>query len=299
MSESTMLTVTALYIYPVKSLGGIKLNSAKLTVQGLAYDRRWMVIDHQGCFVTQRTLAQMALIEVDINDEYLILSASGYEDFKVPLTKSFSPTDNVNTEVWRDKVIGFNEGFEAEEWLTRVLGLYHGHPLRLVRFADNQIRQVDKNYLPKPNSTHNLNTQASHTAYADGFPFLLTNTMSLTALNHQLTQQGKQAVSMSRFRSNIVVKGLEAWQENTVTTLVSESADEQRWQFELCKPCERCPITKIDPFTAQVPDKLEPLKTLAAMDTHVPLTGAYFGQNAVLSVGESAVISVGDKFTFS
>ncbi|AWB67018.1 MOSC domain-containing protein [Saccharobesus litoralis] len=293
-----MPEISAIYIYPVKSLGGIKLKSAKLGVRGLAYDRHWMITDENYEFVTQRSLAEMALIEVWLNDSHLTLSKVGLEDLIIPLDKTFSSSDKVLTKVWRDKVQGLNEGLEASEWLTRALGLYRGQPLQLVRMPDGEHRQVDSNYLPKQSDYNaSLDTESTQTAYSDGFPFLIASEDSLLDLNTQLLKNGSQGVAITRFRANIVVKGLTAWQENHIDTIAVKG--KQAIRFALCKPCERCPITKIDPLTAQVPDKQEPLQTLSTMDTQVNFKGAYFGQNAILLDGDKLEIDVGSAFEFT
>ena len=68
------MTLSEIWIYPIKSLSGIRLTRAEVEEKGLKYDRRWMIIDENGVFVTQRTLYKMALIGVELLSDGLIIS---------------------------------------------------------------------------------------------------------------------------------------------------------------------------------------------------------------------------------
>lgn len=280
-----MFEVVALTIYPVKSLQGISLNDAQLGVRGLAHDRNWMIVDDDGHFVTQRQIQKMATIRVALSDQSLVLSHADVDDLKVPLQLE-SPVRR-DVVVWGDQCKALDAGDEASSWLTAVLGEYKGQRLHLVRFADDTRRDVDPDY---------LQDEDSHTAFADGFPFLITTEASLDALNQQLGERGASPVGMERFRPSIVLRGLDGaghpfaedgWRR------VSEQSG--AYELGIRKPCQRCKITTVDQQTGQIAEPAEPLRTLAAMNTQPTLKGAFFGQNAILSSGEGMSIAVGDR----
>ncbi len=284
---TTYATITELKLFPVKSLAGIKVKSATLTTQGLAFDRHWMVSDANYRFVTQRQLREMALIKVELNQSELILSKQGLDDLTISLQKQ--PSKQVKATVWRDEVKALDEGDQAAQWLTKALGLYNDASLRLLRFDKTGQRQVDKNFLPSLDAGYD-----AHTEFSDGFPYLICNTASLDHLNQTLLKNQAEQVDMQRFRANIVVTGLNAWQEYN-----SETCKEANgfYQLSLRKPCQRCPITQITPETAEVLDKKEPLLSLSEINPLPNLKGAYFGQNAILVLGENETITVGDRLS--
>ncbi len=275
-----MVEISQVNVFPVKSLRGIALQSTTLGVRGLAFDRHWMITDISGRFVTQRELQTMATIAVRLSAQALVLE----HESAVPLVLSLAPADGrqVEVTVWNDRCVATDEGEAASRWLTNVLGMWRGGPLRLVRFAASHRRPVD---------AHDLRGEQSHTAFADGFPFLVTSESSLAALNSRLAAQGIQPVTMDRFRPNIVLRGLAPFEEDR---LVSLQYTDGRYALELRKPCSRCAITSIDQVTGEVVVSREPLRTLMAMKTQPELPGAYFGQNASLLAGEGESITVGD-----
>jgi uncharacterized protein YcbX len=272
--------ITQLNIYPVKSLKGISVNYSELQEHGLAWDRRWMLVDAHQRFMTQRQLPALATIEVALNDEYLVLSHPRVEPMKVPLAE---PEGNLRlVSVWNDHCKALPESEEVSRWLVAALG-EQAHGLSLVRFATEFTRAVEEDF---------LDGGAAHTYFADGYPFLITSTGSLDALNQALVAKGGAPVPMNRFRPNIVVESDEAWAEDRWATL---SEQEGAFQLALRKPCKRCKITTIDQHTAAVPAPAEPLKTLIELNTQPALKGAHFGQNATLIEGAGSIIRVGDR----
>lgn len=275
-----MIEIAQLNVFPVKSLRGIALEHTRLDVRGLAFDRHWMVTDDSGRFVTQRELPAMATITVRLSPQALMLEHASAS----PLVVDLAPTSESRVEVvvWQDRCLATDEGDAASHWLTGVLGAWRGGPLRLVRFAEEHRRSVDARH---------LRGEQSHTAFADGFPFLVTSERSLDALNRRLVAQGLERVTMDRFRPNIVVRGLAAFEEDRLDRL--QRAD-GAYDLGLRKPCSRCAITTTDQATGEIVNAREPLRTLMAMKTQPELPGAYFGQNASLLAGEGETIAVGD-----
>jgi uncharacterized protein len=277
-------TVTGLFIYPVKSLQGIALDEAVLTGKGLQYDRNWMIIDSTGLFITQRLITDMATIRVKISGEALILEHPNAEPLPVALKRE--PGRRVATTVWGNAVEGLDEGDEVSRWLTGVLGRWKGNELRLLRFAPDFVRAVETDY---------MDGQTASTAFADGYPFLVTNVASLGQLNDRLIAGGSDPVPMSRFRPNIVIKGLEPFAEDRLGRL---RADGTVYELALRKPCKRCKVTTVDQQTGIIEEPKEPLKTLTLMNRHPGRHGAFFGQNATLESGEGETIKVGDHLAW-
>jgi Uncharacterized Fe-S protein len=276
-----MFTISSLHIYPVKSLQGIALSDAVLTMQGLAFDRRWMLVDAAGKFVTQRQMPALARISTRLTAECLVLEHAGLLPLSIPLAPM--PDNRCAVTVWRDTCMGCDEGAAASHWLTQAVGQWQGGDLRLVRFAPEGVRPVDPAY---------MDGDSADTAFSDGYPFLIVSEASLAAVNVQLLANGAEAVPMARFRPNIVLSGMSAFGENDCKTFTAADAS---YRFTLRKPCQRCKTTTIDQRTGVIANPKEPLRTLTAMNPYPHLSGAYFGQNATLTLGHGTVIKVGDQ----
>lgn len=276
-----MLIITQLHIYPIKSMHGISVKEAELTVRGLKYDRNRMIIDENGLFLTQRNLPALAAITVGLSDDGLNLHSPSGDDFTVPFNGNRHK--EISVEVWGNRCEAYDEGDEISAWLTEKLGRFKGKNLRLVRFNKDFEREVDPGY---------LKGEKSHTAFADGFPFLVTSESSLNRLNERLIENGSGPVPMDRFRPNIVLAGLEAFLENNLDELFSADG---RYRLGIRKPCKRCKVTTVNQDSGTIDDPKEPLRTLTQMNTVPGLHGAYFGQNATLLSGENNTIKVGDQ----
>ncbi|WP_404345089.1 MOSC domain-containing protein [Vreelandella venusta] len=274
------MKITQLTVYPVKSLQGIDVTQSEIHTHGLAWDRRWMLVDAQQRFVTQRQLPALATVSVALTSDSLVLSHPTVEPIAISLEE---PAGNLRlVSVWDDHCKALPEGEAVSEWLEAALG-EQAKGISLVRFATTFTRAVEEDFLAGGEA---------HTYFADGYPFLITTTGSLDALNSALVAGGNTPVPMNRFRPNIVVACDDAWQEDRWATIESDA-----YQLTLRKPCQRCKITTVDQQTGTVPTQAEPLKTLLALNTQPHLKGAHFGQNATLTAGDSGVIRVGDEVT--
>lgn len=279
------MKITQLNIYPVKSLGAIALNEAELTPEGLAWDRRWMVVDDVGRFVTQRQLPAMAAIRVSLEADALMLRHPDAEALRVPLKGEGQ--QRLWVHVWDDRCAALDEGGEAREWLGAVLGDVKGSGLRLVRFAPDHRRRVEPHFL--------ASGEQAHTGFADGYPFLVVGEASLDALNHRLAAKELESVPMSRFRPSIVVDHAAPFAEDGWHEL---AAADGGWRLGLRKPCQRCKITTVDQRSGEIVVPGEPLRTLVEMNTRLA-PGGYFGQNAILLLGDGARLVVGDSVVAS
>lgn len=276
----TDMQITELNIYPVKSLRGVALSTARLTPRGLAYDRHWMVVDEDNRFVTQREIPPMARVTVRLTDDALILEHPDTAPLTIDLSRSDQP--RLAVTIFRDRCEALDEGEHAAAWLSTVLGR---QGLRLVRFPDDHRRDVEPDW---------LRGEQAHTAFPDGYPFLVTAEGSLTALNERLTAKGLDAVPMNRFRPNIVIDGDAPFGERDWDELAADGAD---WRIGIRKPCKRCKVVTVDQESGATPVIKEPLKTLAEMATQPGMKGAFFGQNAILLAGDGETVRVGDGVT--
>ncbi len=260
------ILLTSIFIYPVKSLAGISVTAWPVTKTGLKYDRKWMLVDASGLFLSQRKLPRMALVHTLLTDSELVLSASGMADLAVPLETTDG--ERIASTVWHHQGPALCVSPEADSWLSQFLG----QPCRLVYQPDDCIRGVDPVYA----------TPEDQTSFSDGFPFLIVSENSLTALNSSLDTP----VSMSRFRPNLVVDGCEQYAEDKWREICIGSID-----FRLPKACSRCSVPAIDPVSGDTGK--EPLTTLNRLRNWN--NKIYFGQNALHD--QCGLLSVGDKVT--
>ncbi len=268
-----MLTVTEIRIYPVKGLRGCPLVEASVEPWGLAGDRRWLVTDSGGRFVSQREAPLMARIEATAVTGGLVLSADGFGCVDVAAPDA-AGGDAVEVTIWRDRVMASPADGAVGEWLSNALGrpgcrlVYMGNPAAA--------RPVNQAYA----------SPEDRVSFADGFPVLLTTTASLADVNARLDR----AVPMDRFRPNLVVTGSRPWDEDRWSTLrVGGGADAV--PFRVAKPCDRCVVTTIDQRTGEKAHDGEPLRTIAALRTS-PHARTAFGQN-LIPCGEGRV-ALGD-----
>lgn len=246
--------VSELRIYPVKALRGSAREQVEIEPWGVAGDRRWMIVDSAGTFVSQRKFPALAPIAAAVEPNGLVLSGAG-KQLVVPLPGPDAATLDVT--IWRDTVRVASVGAAAAAWLSAMIGI----ECRLVYLADPRCRPVNPAY----------GAPADRVNLADGFPVLLTSLASLAELNRRLPNP----VPMSRFRTNIVVQGSEAWAEDRWRRIRIGSV-----VFRLVKPCQRCTVTTIDQDTGKRPDRTEPLLTLARFRRDAA-GRIMFGQNLI------------------
>jgi len=259
------LTVTQLSIYPVKSCRGIGLTSMAIGEWGPEWDRRLMLIDENGKFVTARKHPQLLTVVVALGIGELVLSATGHNTIRLRPEALEKAQRRVDSTIWRDQVEACIVSEEASQWFSEILGI----PVQLVYMPESAFRPVDRRYFDGK----------QRVGFADSFPFLMTHQPSLD----ELSQRIQAPLSMRRFRSNIVVDGGVPWQEDGWSKLKIGPLS-----FAVVKPCSRCVMTTIEPDTLAI--SKEPLKTLSGF--RKTDSGVTFGQNLVhLNQG---VIQVGD-----
>ena len=266
-----MITLASLFVYPVKSCRGIELLQAQLTPRGLQYDREWMVVSHDGRFLTQREAPRLALVGTALHDDHLELMAPGLPTLAVPLQRP-ALAASVEVTVWRDHVLAVDEGQAAADWF----GEHLRRDVRLVRFDDARPRPTD------PAWSQGL---AGTSAFADGYPVLVLSRASLDDLNARLSSP----LPVDRFRPNVFLDGCAPYAEDSIRGLESE-----QMRLQIVKPCTRCIITTTDQATAVLQGN-EPLRTLKTYRWDGALHGVKFGQNAI--VERPGLLEVGTPLT--
>lgn len=271
-----MAILSALIFYPVKSCAGISVSEAVLTEAGLQVDgvcdREWMVVDEAGQFLTQREHPRMALIVPRIANGTLELSAPGMETHGI----APSATPACVVTIWDDSVQAADCGDASAAWFTQAIGA----PCRLVHFPNAARRWTGTKW---------TGGVAAPTRFADGYPLLLIGAASLADINEKLLATGRQALPMNRFRPNLVVDGIGAFEEDYCESLRFGDAE-----IRPVKPCPRCPIPSIDQATG-VPGP-DPLDILQSYRRKPHLDDAVcVGMNCIVTSGAGQRLKVGQQ----
>lgn len=280
-----MAILSELHLYPVKSCAGMSLREATVTPAGLMtqqiYDREWMVVDEAGRFLTQREHPRMALIVPRLKADTLELRAPGMLRLEVPLDLPHPDDARVRqVQVWNDTVPAYDCDETTAAWFSNFLGM----PCRLVRFHADARREASAKW---------TGGVTAPTLFADGFPMLIIAEASLADLNARLAQQGRPSLPMNRFRPNIVVAGIEAFEEDYAASFTLGDAI-----LKPVKPCPRCPVPSVDQASGEIgPDPLDILRTYR-VNPKVD-GGITFGMNAVLAAGEGQLLRVGQDVTMT
>jgi hypothetical protein len=263
---AAIATVVDLFVYPVKSARGIGRSRVRVAATGFEWDRQWMLVDGKGTFLSQRTHPQLARIVPEITGDALVLTSEGVPPLRVPLGQR---GERVAVRVWRDACTGIDQGAPARAWASRLIG----EDVRLVRVAPDMARSANVKFAhPTP----------APLAFPDGYPLLVCNQASLEDLNGRLTE----AITIERFRPNIVVAGLEPWAEDRIDTLIVGAVT-----LRLVKPCTRCSIPSRDPLTGDA--STDPVPVLRKFRFDRSLRGVTFGENAVIAAGAGSEIERG------
>ncbi|TVP75257.1 MAG: MOSC domain-containing protein [Gemmatimonadales bacterium] len=278
-----MIRVGALYVHPLKGAAGIRVPRWPLDAFGPRLDRRWMIVDEHGTFVSQRSTPALARIRTSLEDDALVLEAEG-QTLALPLegpSRSGAGLRARTVDIWGDGVEALpatDPPGVGDRWISRVLG----RPLHVVRMPDDARRPVP---VPPEGPLEGPGADGTppRVSFADGYPLLVVSEASLNELNRRLRDAGESPVPMDRFRPNVVVTG-------------TPPHDEDTWRdfnvgpvpFRGLKGCARCSVTTVDQATGETSS--EPLRTLATYRRGPGPEGkVWFGQNAVhLELGELA-----------
>ncbi|RFC64147.1 MOSC domain-containing protein [Fulvimarina endophytica] len=261
----------SIHVHPVKGGRSVSLEAAELSREGLLGDRRWMLVDADGKFVTQRQMPALARLEAEMTEDGLILVFGETGERFVPFPDG---SERLTARIWRDAVDVALADPETQGAIAR----WFGRDLRLV-YQDRVERLADPDFAP----------DESPVSLADGYPILIATTASLRDLNSRLVYDGLDPVPMSRFRPNLVIDEAEAWREDGWSAIRIGGV-----VLDLVKPCARCTVTTVDQMDGAFAGE-EPLRILRetrmSADRRVP--GVLFGWNAVPR-GEGR-LDVGDR----
>ena len=259
------LFVQNLYLYPIKSLGGISVQEAKVEERGFKYDRRWMLVDPSGEFLTQRQHPQLALLQVALGESELTVFSKVDPSREISFDLEMNSGKEMQVKVWGDEVAALQVAPAVSAWFSDFLGM----DVELVVMPESSHRKLDPRYA----------VQEESVSFADGMPYVIIGQASLDELNGRLADP----VGMDRFRPNLVFSGGDAYAEDQFKRLQIGEVD-----FQVVKPCARCVMITVDQEKGA--KGKEPLATLA---TYRSLgSKVYFGQNAVALT--QGIVRVGD-----
>ena len=264
------LSVASLHVYPIKSLGGYAVDVAQPTDRGFEHDRRWMLVDADGRFLSQREVAVMACLHISpIPEGFRVTDVRDGEMIDLPW--AITAANSISATVWDDRIEVISASHETSEWFSRKLG----RTCILVFMPNGSLRPTDPTYAD------------AITSLSDGFPYLIISQASLDDLNGRL----ETPIGMERFRPNIVIAGGRAFQEDGWRDVSIGNT-----RFSLVKPCARSVITTTDQRTAE--RNKEPLRTLATYRKRISESGSVkldFGMNAIAD--GSGAVAKGDVMT--
>jgi uncharacterized protein YcbX len=259
------MRLAALYLYPIKSCAGIAVARSEVARRGLLHDRRWMVVDENGRFLTQRTLPRMALLRTVLHEHGLRVECDALPPLALPFL--CSDGSRIDIEVWshRGPAVRHDEG---SAWFSRALA----RPAQLVCMPDEIVRPV-RSPRARPDD---------QVSFADGFPLLIASSSSLADLN----VRSNFRTDVRRFRPNLVVEGAPPWAEDDWRALRVGALS-----LRLPTACARCTIPGVDPDTSETTK--EPLRTLATFRRREQQI--YFGINAIPDA--PGLLQIGDPVT--
>ncbi|MEM8838142.1 MAG: MOSC domain-containing protein [Pseudomonadota bacterium] len=271
------MNVISLHTYPIKAMRGLSHDAMAIGKSGAIGDRRYMVVDGENHFLSQREVSDLATISVLPAETGLLLSVAGQEIAVETPTGS----ERVNAMVWGDVV----HAALVDNGVNQALSAALGRKVKLVYMDDAARRSADPEFAG----------DGKEVSFADGFPYLITNENSLTALNDHIMASagaaGAEPVGMERFRTNIAVTGAPAFDEDTWRVIRIGDV-----LFDCVKPCARCAVTTKDQRTGATNPENQPVRALTQIrrsaDRRVP--GVLFGENLVPR--NEGTINVGDEF---
>jgi uncharacterized protein len=267
--KATSARIAALYYYPVKSARGIELEQATLTPAGFVDDRRWMLVNGAGRFLTQREWPRLALLQAAVSATALRLDAPGMPALAILLSQQGTRR---RVQIWNDHCDAFDEGDAAAAWLQQMLQT----ECRLVRFDPSQRRLSSSRW---------TGAHEAENRFSDAFPLLVLGAASLDDLNRRLGTP----LPVNRFRPSVLLEGLQPYDEDDIVELCADGI-----RLQLVKACTRCKITTTNQQTG-VPEGEEPLRTLRSYRYDAQLHGVCFGQNAIVVVGAGRTLHRGQQ----
>ena len=268
--EETGVRLASIHIYPMKAARAVDLGESVVEPWGLAGDRRWLLVDEDGRFVSQREEPSLARVVVTPLTGTISVTSAGVPGRQIAAPAAGDGANMLKVTVWGSTVLASAAGPAGDAWFSA----YLGRPVRLVYLDDPTRRAVDPQY----------GKDGDVVSFADGYPLLLTSTASLDELGRWLSEDGAQPVPMTRFRPNAVVTGAPPWAEDRWRRIRIGAVE-----FRVVKPCGRCVVTTTDQITGKVGS--QPLKMLGRRRRFGQQL--VFGQNMIPD--SPGVIRAGDQ----
>jgi uncharacterized protein YcbX len=264
------VTIKQLFYYPVKSCAGIEVIDAQVGATGLLHDRQWMVVDANSVFVTQRERPELALVFPRVANGVLSLSApqARAPDLVLPADQR---NERIQVEIFGERYPAMTVSESADRWFSE----YLKSPHRLVAFDQDVLRKGGVQY-PRRDEAPTL--------FPDNFGLLVVSDASLADLNRRM----RQVLPVNRFRPNVVLSGLNAYEEDFLVGIKSGGSE-----LRFVDLCFRCNLTTIDQSTTQMGE--EPLKTLLSYRVDPKNSGVKFGAYFAVENGTSGRLRVGDE----
>ena len=268
------MILSEIYIYPIKSCGGIQLESSRLTPSGLEFDRRFMLTSRDGMFMTQRQHRQMVFLKTDIkNEKLLVWHKDKKEDVLIIPSRAEQFSKQQEVEIWDEKWIGSVMPEQINEWFSNKLN----SDCQLVYMKEGSLRRMKPKYSSSRESV----------SFADAAPLLVIGQSSMDDLNSRLDE----SITVNRFRPNLVFKSGESFQEDNWNAFRISGHP-----FRVTHRCVRCSVPNINQNSGQI--EKEPNRTLATF--RKINSEIFFGVNAVwdgLNSQEEYKIHLGDAIT--
>jgi uncharacterized protein YcbX len=232
------MEISQLYIYPIKSLAGIAVSTSLVTDRGLEYDRRWVLVDEQNYHVTQREMPLLGSLVPEITAFGVIIrNSKNQESILVPFKPLKEKKEAI--KVWDDVFDGVEVSENISNWFSEIIG----KQVRLMFQPEDSKRSVEAKYQIKGDEI---------VGAADGYPILIISEESLEDLNSKL----EISVEMLRFRPNIVICGVQAFEEDEIGEVGIGTAE-----IIGVKNCGRCVMVNNSLDGTQA--NKEPLQTLS------------------------------------
>ncbi len=260
MSNTHQLIASDLYVYPIKSCAGLRVDQLNFAESGLiAGDREWVVVNTDAEVVWQGSHPRLCLVSQAFDGNALALSAPDAVGMKVPLARAGQKRE---VKIWNeftqthDRFEGHDEGDAAAVFLSAIVDA----PVRLVRLGEDACLRQGVNHVH------------------------LMSLSSLAELNDALRANSQHRVSAERFRPNILIAG----EPEPLMPFIEESFIDLRWGtgeqtavLANLRPCVRCVVPNVDPASGRMAD--EPLPTLTKLSAQRhPGVPVYFGMYATV-----------------
>ncbi|XP_069767934.1 molybdenum cofactor sulfurase isoform X2 [Narcine bancroftii] len=295
-SGNEFVTLTNIYLYPIKSCAPIEVKKWPIGKHGLLYDRAWMIANHNGICLSQKQEPRLCLIHphIDLEQGIMTINAEGMDPIMVSLEEESETQSSLQfcqTKVCGDRVKGLGCGENVAEWISTFLE----RQSYLFRQSSDFQRVMKKH-----KEGQSL-TQAPSLSLVNEAQYLLINKASILHLKEQILQRGGTCDSNSAaaltteelihcFRANLVISTMRPYEEDEWTEIIIDGVSSP---FQIVGLCSRCQMICINQENGK--RSKEPLQTLSSCrDRKLPATS---GLSAFLTVGSRIFVKTKEEYT--